>query len=48
MSQMCLGSGVAMAVAQATATAPIQPPAQELPYATDAAIKKKKKKKKIS
>ena len=39
---MWLGSGVAMAVAQATAAAPIQPLAQELPYATGTAIKRKK------
>ena len=41
-SQMGLGYSVAMAVAQAAAATPIQPLAQELPYAAGAAIKKKK------
>ena len=39
---MGLGYSVAMAVAQAAAATPIQPLAQELPYAAGAAIKKKK------
>ena len=39
---MWLGSGVAMAVAQASAPAPIQPLAWELPYATGVALKRKK------
>ena len=39
---MCLGSCVALAVAVASSAAPIQPLAQELPYAACAAIKKKK------
>ena len=39
---MQLGSSIAVAVAQALATALIQPPAQELPYATGAATKKVK------
>ena len=42
---MQLGSSVAVAVAQASATAPIQPLAWDLLYATGAAIKSKKKKK---
>ena len=42
---MQLGSGVAVAVAQATAAALIQLLAWELPYAADEAVKKKKKKK---
>ena len=42
---MPLGSGVAMAAAQATAAAPIRPLVQEFPYALSAAVKKKKKKK---
>ena len=41
---MQLRSSVSMAVAQATATAPIQPPARELPYATGPAIKRKQTK----
>ena len=43
---MPLGSGVAMAAAQATAAAPIRPLVQEFPYALSAAVKKKKKKRK--
>ena len=39
-----LGSDVAVAVAQASVAAPIQPLASELPYATGAAKKGKKKK----
>ena len=42
--QWVKGSGVAAAVVQVTAAAWIQSLAQELPYATGAAIKKKKKK----
>ena len=38
--QMWLGAIVAVAVVQASATAPIRPLAQELPYATSVAIKK--------
>ena len=45
---MYLGSGVAMAVAQAPGAAPIQPLAWDLPYATAVAIKRKEKKKKNS
>ena len=43
---MWLGSGIAVAVAQVTAAARIQPLAQELPYATGAALKRKGKKRK--
>ena len=39
---MWLRSGVARAVAEASAAAPIQPLAWELPYATGVAIKEKK------
>ena len=39
---MWLRSGVAVAVAQVGAATPLQPLAWELPYATDAALKKKK------
>ena len=45
---MQLGSGVAMAMTQATDAAPIQPLAQELPCATDAAIKRETKQNKQS
>ena len=38
-----IGSGVAVAVVQASAVAPVQPLAQELPYAKGAAVKRKKK-----
>ena len=37
---MWLGSGVAMAMVQAEAAAPIRSLAQELPYAIDRAVKK--------
>ena len=37
-SQMQLRSGIGVAVAQATAAAPIRPLAWELPYVTDAVI----------
>ena len=40
---MLLGSDITGAVMWAEAAAPIQPLAQELPYATDAAIKRKRK-----
>ena len=43
---MQLKSGVAVAVAQATAAVAIQPLAWELPYATGSALKELKKKKK--
>ena len=43
---MQLGSSVALAVVWATATAPIQSPAQECPYAVGAAVKRKKRKEK--
>ena len=43
---MCLRSGIAMAVAQAAAVAPVQPLAWELPYASNVALKRKKKKEK--
>ena len=43
--QMQLGPGVAMAVTQVSAAAPIRPLGWELSYATGVAIKKKKKKK---
>ena len=39
--QMRFESGIPMAVAQASAIAPIRPLAQELPYASGAAIKRK-------
>ena len=42
--QMCLGSSVAVAVAQASAAALIQPLAQELPHATGVTVKRKRKK----
>ena len=42
---MWLGSGIAVAVAQASAVALIQPLAWEWPYATGAALKKTKDKK---
>ena len=42
---MHLGSGVAMPVAWASAAAPIQSLAQELPYSIRAAIKRKNNKK---
>jgi len=38
---MWLGSGVAVAAVQGTAAAPIQPLAQELPYAAGVTLKKK-------
>ena len=41
---MWLGPGVAVAVTEASAAAPIQPLAWELLYATDAAMEKNKKK----
>ena len=41
-AQMQLRSSVAMAVAKTSATAPIRPLAQELPYATGAVIKRNK------
>ena len=41
-SQMRLGSGIAVAVAQSSGTALIQPLTWELPYAAGAALKKKK------
>ena len=41
-SQMPLGSGNAVALAQAASAAPIQPLAQELPYAAGAALKRQK------
>ena len=44
-SQMQLGSGVAMAVTQASAAVLIQPLAGELPHSTSASIKRKEKKK---
>ena len=44
MSQMQLGSGVALAVAKTSAAAPIRPLGWELPYATGAAVKGKEKK----
>ena len=40
---MWLGSGVAVAVMQASATAVIRPLAWELPYAAGAAVKRKRK-----
>ena len=40
---MWLGSGVALAVAYASAVAPIQPLAWEPPYSTGIAIKRKNK-----
>ena len=43
-SQMWLRSGVALAVAWAIATAPIQPLAWEFPYAADVAIRRKQRK----
>ena len=45
---MWLGSGVAVAVEQASAAAPIQPLAWELPYAATAAITRGKEEKKKS
>ena len=42
---MQLRSGVAMAVAYATAAVPSQPMAWENPYATDAVVKSKRKRK---
>ena len=44
LAQSVKGSGTAATVAWVTATAWIQPLAQEIPYAASAAIKKKKKK----
>ena len=41
---MCLGSGIAGAVAQASSCSSDLTPAQELPYVAGAALKKKKKK----
>ena len=41
---MWLRSGVAVAVARPAAVAPIQPLAQELPYAAGVVLKRKKKK----
>ena len=41
---MKLGSGVAMAVAQASAAAPVQPLSWEFPYDAGVALKRKKKK----
>ena len=40
---MWLGSGVAVAVAQPSAAASIQPLAQELPFAAGMTVKRKKK-----
>ena len=40
---MWLGSGVAVAVAQTSAAASIQPLAQELPFAAGMTVKRKKK-----
>ena len=42
---MQLGSGIAVAVVQPSAAAPIQPLAWELPYATYAALNRRKEKK---
>ena len=44
-SQMRLGYSAAVAVAQASAAAPIQPLTNELPYATAVALKRKRKRK---
>ena len=42
MLQMQLAPGVAVAVAKASAAAPIKPLAQELPYAAGTVIKKRR------
>ena len=44
VGHMWLGSGIAKAVAWASAAAPTQPPVWELPHVTGTAVKKKKKK----